>query len=81
MKKIFVIYIIILIVLFSCKNKTQSNENINSSEYNQLIENIFNENDTEGTLVIYDVKDDKYIIHNEERFNQRFYPASSHLNF
>lgn len=77
MKKIFVIYIIILIVLFSCKNKTQSNENINSSEYNQLIENIFNENDTEGTLVIYDVKDDKYIIHNEERANQRFYPAST----
>ena len=42
-----------------------------------MIENIFNKNNTKGTLVLYNVKEDKYIVYNEERANQRFYPAST----
>ena len=80
LKKITILTFVI-IVLLSCKNnnnlESKSNEEIQILDETKLIENIFNKNNTKGTLVLYNVKEDKYIVYNEERANQRFYPAST----
>ena len=69
-KKNFIL-IFIFVILISCKNTEKiSNETT-------LIDNIFTNSNAEGTLVIYNLNDDKYIIHNKERAEQRFYPAST----
>lgn len=52
---------------------------INAKEINinQTIEKKFTSNKINGTMVIYDVKKDKFIIHNPERSKQTFSPAST----
>ncbi|MEI0563879.1 OXA-63 family oxacillin-hydrolyzing class D beta-lactamase OXA-1102 [Brachyspira pulli] len=69
-KKISIL-ILIFVILISCKNTEKT------SDETTLIDNIFTNSNTEGTLVIYDLNENKYIIHNKERAEQRFYPAST----
>ena len=51
----------------------------NASEWqeNQQIKNIFEKAQIKGTFVLYDVNNDSFIGHNEERASTRFIPAST----
>lgn len=69
MKKIFLIIMIffLLVINLSAKDFIENN----------LIKNIFKDNNINGTLVIYDLKNDTYIVHNKKRAEKQFYPAST----
>ena len=55
------------------KEEASNVVSISSGEFSLL----FKTEKAEGTFVLYDLKADKYFIHNEERANKRFLPAST----
>ncbi|MGL4252533.1 MAG: class D beta-lactamase [Fusobacteriaceae bacterium] len=44
---------------------------------NSGVEDVFQKNKASGTIVIYDMKNDKYIVHNRKRAEKEFPPAST----
>ena len=60
-------------ILEKDKEETSDEVSISSGEFSLL----FKSTKTEGTFVLYNLKADKYFIHNEERANQAFLPAST----
>ena len=42
-----------------------------------VVEKLFNEADVTGTFVLYDVNADRFVIHNLQRAEKRFIPAST----
>lgn len=69
MKRLFVLLIAILTVC----NLSLAQE----LEENTILNDVFEQHKATGTLVIYDVKNNKYFVHNTARAKQEFYPASS----
>lgn len=69
MKRLFVLLIAILTVC----NLALAQE----LEENTILNDVFEQHKATGTLVIYDVKNNKYFVHNTARAKQEFYPASS----
>lgn len=48
-----------------------------NKDSSNAIEKIFQDADVNGTFVLYDVSDDRFIIHDETRAERRFLPAST----
>ena len=81
MKKIYILSIVILV--FSCTNKKTNSDKIQSPEIEREIvvsefQTLIDSADVKGSILIYDLKDDKYYSNNFNWAKKGYLPASTY---
>lgn len=81
MKKIYILSIVILV--FSCTNKKTNSDKIQSPEIEREIvvsefQTLIDSADVNGSILIYDLKDDKYYSNNFNWAKKGYLPASTY---
>lgn len=64
-------------MLFACSGTPEVKEQTAEQKHTKPLSTFFEKEKVTGTFVLYDLKADQYIIHNEERANIAFSPAST----
>ncbi len=68
---------LLLFVFMLCLPLAAYADAVDNGKSSNSLDDVFNRYNANGTMVIYDVKNNGYYLHNAKRAEKRFYPAST----